>query len=82
MTKCSDAFKTGKNCKEETLDKGKNDRYNTNVLKDTTAFVKERSHMKTYLQPKMDVQFIENDIITRSDGELPIFGGDFDEVLG
>ena len=38
--------------------------------------------MKTYLQPKMDVEFIENDIITLSDGELPPYGGDFDEVWG
>ena len=39
--------------------------------------------MKTYLQPKMDVELIENNILTDiivESGELPPYGGDFGEV--
>lgn len=37
--------------------------------------------MKHYVEPKMDVEVIKNDIITES-FPLPILGGESDDILG
>ena len=43
--------------------------------------MKERIDMKNYVEPKMDVEVIENDIITFS-YVLPPVGGKDDDILG
>ena len=69
---------------EEILDKRLRDRYNNHVLKYMISFViKEQFDMKNYVEPKLDVDVIVNDIITDSndDGMLPVLGGKSD-ILG
>ena len=67
---------------EETLDKRLRDRYNNHVLKYMISFViKEQFDMKNYVEPKLDVELIENDIITNSFA-LPVLGGESDDLLG
>ena len=43
--------------------------------------IKEQFDMKNYVEPKLDVELIENDIITNSFA-LPILGGESDDLLG
>ena len=67
---------------EETLDKRLRDRYNNHVLEYMISFaIKEQFDMKNYVEPKLDVEVIENDIITNSYA-LPILGGESDDLLG